>query len=161
MATGTITQKCIEKMQVATEHNKGRQSTMKVDNPLTQGLAGNMSSVSSPPAVLPSLAVFPTEVGLHSGETLRLRCSASGFPRPGVVWAAADDVRINLQLRPQLTAEDDVTVQSDMVIKNAHPDMSGSYICAACHSEWNGQCEMTEELQKMFVSVAVYGKTTT
>ena len=113
-----------------------------------------------PPAVLPSLAVSPTEVGLHSGETLRLSCRASGFPRPGLVWLTAEDVRIDLQLQQQSTVEDDVTVRSDLVVRNAHPDMSGSYICAACYSELNGECELAESLQKTFVSVAVYGKIT-
>ena len=119
------------------------------------------STLSPSPAVLPSLVVSPaTEVGLHSRETLQLSCSTSGFPQPMVVWLAAEDVRIDLKLKEhvKLTAVDEYTVRGDLVIENTHPDMSGSYVCAACYSDMDGECEVTENLPKTFVSVAVYGE---
>lgn len=109
-------------------------------------------------AVAPRVQIDPRKgVGVHTGETIALMCSGSGFPRPLLRWVV-EDVHISGRLPQEMVSVSDYNTTNQLRIDGALPDASGTYACRACYEfrESSGECDRVEA--ESYVSVRVYGK---
>lgn len=109
-------------------------------------------------AVAPHVQIDPRKgVGVHTGETVALTCSGSGFPRPLLRWVV-EEVHISGQLPQEMVSVSEYNTTNQLRIDGALPDASGTYACRVCYefSESSGECDRVEA--ESYVSVRVYGK---
>ena len=87
--------------------------------------------LSASPLFLPSNASLVKD----EGQSLVLRCTAKGFPRPTITWLLSDSERRTFSTSTSTDTEGFLVITSTLMTQNVHRSDAGLYTCNASNTQ--------------------------
>ena len=87
--------------------------------------------------LLASPFFIPSNVSLvrDEGQSLVLRCTAKGYPRPTITWSPTDSERMTFSTSTSTDTEGFLVITSTLMTQSVHRSDAGVYTCNASNTQ--------------------------